>query len=72
MWRVLEPEVAGLLKRETTSKGKKHRKGEREKKIKREVGINIYRTSTKNQAYYLLAQYLHAKSFQFDACPPFT
>lgn len=39
---MLEPEVAGLLKRQRSSKGKGTEIGGRNKKIKREVGVTIY------------------------------
>lgn len=45
--------------------GKKHREkeGKEKKKDKRQVEVNIYRVPAVNQAFYLLSQCLHAKSF---------
>lgn len=68
----VQPEVAGLLKRDRTTKGERQRKGEREKKKNGEVGIDIYTVSATNQVYYLLAQELHAKIVPSDADPQCT
>lgn len=52
---MLEQEISGFLKKEGTSKGKRHKgKGEK-KKIKREVGVNVYRESAVNLVYDMLS-----------------
>lgn len=68
---MLEPEVAGLLKKGEDTQGKKEWKGGKENEIKREAGINIYRKSTINQVYCYINIYMQ-RSFSLTFCPQFT